>query len=108
LEAQIEVNNYRANNLRQEMAGNFRRELAAGKDYHYEMDPGALPQWEFVGFNDLHEIEADEPGDGFEIYSEMAETDLQEWVRPTKDLRIFWSEVNKHRTAHEIIEGEFE
>jgi hypothetical protein len=79
-------------------------ELGARENHDYKNDAGAQVQWEFVGLNDLCEIEDDDLDDGVEVYSQMSETDPREWVRPKEELQVFWNEANKHRTASEIME----
>ncbi len=78
-------------------------ELGAEEAHDYENDAGVRVHWEFAGLNDLHEIEVGHLRDGVEVYSQMERSDPRELVSPKEQLRVFWSEANKHRTAAEIL-----
>ena len=78
-------------------------ELGAGEALSHETDGGGRCDWDFVGLNNLKQIDAAELRDGAEVCSEMDRGEPQDYVTPKEDLSVFWSDQQVLRSRYELM-----
>jgi hypothetical protein len=81
-------------------------ELGAQSGQSYRNAEGHEVRWEFMGLNDLREVDDQHLQDGTEVYSQLARDDADKAVVPKGKLSVFWAEANKGRTAEDLLENE--
>ena len=83
----------------------YKRALSLGKveNHRYKNRAGEIVYWEFVGLVSLDTLQEGKIGDGTEIHSRLQRGDPKPEVRAKRDLTVFWSERNKHKTAAELL-----
>lgn len=81
-------------------------ELGQQAAQSYRNADGNDVTWEFIGLNDLREVDDESLSDGTEVYSQLARDDEKNAVVPKEKLSVFWTEANKHRSAQELLEDE--
>src|SRR5262249_16966174 len=77
-------------------------ELGTTETHSYKNADGADVHWEFLGLNDLRELDDPELRDGVEVFSSLKREEPEEFVLPKEKLQVFWFEANKDKTAREL------
>ena len=83
----------------------YRRALEFGKleNFSYKNSSGEKVSWKFAGLGNLKMLPDDEILDGTEIHSRLEHGESKMEIRKKRDLTIFWTERNKHKTAAELL-----
>ncbi len=74
------------------------------EEHQYTNSDGKIVRWVFCGLSNLEEILDEQIEDGTEITANLYELiDVSELVRIKEDLAVFWYELNKNKTARQLI-----